>query len=1005
MSTESNSAGKPSSAAASTSRLEAQYSVLRALAESATLAEATPRLLQAIGEGLGWERGGVWRLDRRANVLRCVETWRRASVDEDELDALSRTMSFDLGVGLPGRVWQSGKPVWVPDVATDHNFPRALAAAKEGVHGALGVPIFVRGEILAVIEFCSSESHEPDAELMRTMASIGEQIGFFVERRRSEEELAQLFSLSRDMLCIAGYDGYFKRLNRAWEQVLGWSSAELTARPYLDFVHPDDRDSTIAEASRLASGMETVNFENRYQCRDGSYRWLSWSCTPSGQRRVIFAVARDITERITAAAELSKAKEAAEAASRAKGEFLANMSHEIRTPMNAILGMTELALDTRLTREQREYLTAARDAAGSLLALIDDILDFSKIEAGKLALERVPFDPRAAIGDAVRTLGPRAHQKGLELAIAVDRGVPERLVGDPRRLRQVLFNLVGNAIKFTESGEVVVRAGLESAGENERVLHVQVSDTGIGIAAEQQRMIFEAFAQAEGAATRHYGGTGLGLAICAQLVEMMSGRLWVQSNPGRGSTFHFTARFGPAPAAAEAKSAAPGAARRVRSAAAAGAVPGSEAAPGRRSADVAAGATPGVLRGRRVLAVDGSATQREVLGAMMSEWGLEVSLAESGERALEVLRRAASRSEPIAIVLVDAHLPGMDGFALIAAIRNEPAIAATAVILMTSAGRPGERARGAEMGVETTVAKPVTHADLRLGLVRVLAAGAAGATEPVRRRGRAARAARRLRVLVAEDNAVNRTLVVKLLQKRGHQVTVAENGREALGALEREAFDVALMDVQMPELDGFEATAEIRARERTSGRRLPIVAMTAHAMKGDRERCLAAGMDGYVSKPLDRRTLYETIERLGAARVTAGPAGAVLDTDALLRRAGGDRRLMREMAELFLADAPRMLEAVRGALATGDAPALSHAAHALKGSVSNFATAEAAEAALKLERLARSGALDQARAAHAQVEEEIARVCQALRDLVAAGAPPARVAAGARRRARVSRGT
>ena len=991
MSSEPKPAGKPSSAAASTSRLEAQYSVLRALAESATLAEATPRLLQAIGEGLGWERGGVWRVDRRANVLRCVETWRRSSLAEDELDALSRSMSFDLGVGLPGRVWQSGKPVWVPDIASDHNFPRAQAAAKEGLHGALGVPVFVRGEILAVIEFCSSESREPDADLMRTMASIGDQIGRFVERRRSEEELEQLFSLSRDMLCIAGYDGYFKRLNQAWEQVLGWSCAELIARPYLDFVHPDDRDATIAEAGRLATGMDTVHFENRYQCRDGSYRWLSWSATPAGQRRVIFATARDITERITAAAELSKTKEAAEAASRAKGEFLANMSHEIRTPMNAILGMTELALDTRLTREQREYLTAARDAAGSLLGLIDDILDFSKIEAGKLALERVPFDPRGAIGDAVRTLGPRAHQKGLELAIAVDRAVPERLTGDPRRLRQVLFNLVGNAIKFTESGEVVVRAGLESGSEC--VLHVRVSDTGIGIPAEQQRMIFEAFAQVEGAATRHHGGTGLGLAICAQLVEMMNGRLWVESHASRGSTFHFTARFEPVAATARAA----GGRRGAASGAGATVAVSADAA--------AAGATPGVLRGRRVLVVDGSATQREVLGEMMNDWGLKVSVAESGERALEVLRRDAGRSEAFAIALVDAHLPGMDGFALIEAIRGEPEIAETAVVLMTSAGRPGERARGAEMGDGTTGAKPVTHVDLRLGLVRVLAAGAAGGAETARRRGRGARAARRLRVLVAEDNAVNRTLVVRLLQKRGHRVTVVENGREALAALEREAFDVALMDVQMPELDGFEATAEIRARERTGGRRLPIVAMTAHAMKGDRERCLAAGMDGYVSKPLDRRKLYETIERLGVSHVTAGAAAAVLDTDALLRRAGGDRRLMREMAELFLADAPRMLDAVRDSLATGDASALSHAAHALKGSVSNFATAEATEAALKLERLARAGALGEARAAHAQVEEEIARVCQALRELVTENAPPARMAAGGGRRARVSRGT
>jgi len=386
-----------------------------------------------------------------------------------------------------------------------------------------------------------------------------------------------------------------------------------------------------------------------------------------------------------------------------------------------------------------------------------------------------------------------------------------------------------------------------------------------------------------------------------------------------------------------------------------------------------------------------------VLAEMMATWGLEVTAAESGERALDALDQAQARGAAFAVALLDAHAPGMDGFALIQAIRSAPAIRDTALVLMTTAGRPGERARGAELGVATTVSKPVTHADLRHALVRALAAGGA---EPARRKGRAARAARRLHVLVAEDNAVNRTLVVRLLQKRGHRATVASNGREALGALEREAFDVALMDVQMPELDGFETTAEIRARERTSGRHMPIVAMTAHAMKGDRERCLAAGMDGYVSKPIDGRKLFEAIERHAAARIAARAPGAALDPEELLRRAGGDRGLMREMAELFLADAPRMLEAVRGALRTGDAPALAHAAHALKGSVSNFARGEATATALKLERMARSGALEEARAAHGRMEEEVARVCQALRELLDEPAPRERLSGRGRRGSR-----
>ena len=457
----------------------------------------------------------------------------------------------------------------------------------------------------------------------------------------------------------------------------------------------------------------------------------------------------------------------------------------------------------------------------------------------------------------------------------------------------------------------------------------------------------------------------------------MDGRLWVESDPGRGSTFHFTARFEIAAPVADADGA----------------------------ASAGASADGESLRGRRALVVDDSATQREALVEMMADWGLRPEATESGERALDVLRRAAARGEAFEVALVDTHLQGMDGFALIEAIRSEPAHSGTALVLMTSAGRPGERARGAELGVATTVAKPVTHSDLRQALVRALSVHERGEPEPPRRRGRAARAARRLRVLVAEDNAVNRTLVVRLLQKRGHQATVAANGREALSALEREAFDVVLMDVQMPELDGFEATEEIRARERTSGRHLSIVAMTAHAMKGDRERCLAAGMDGYVSKPISGRRLFEAIERLAQPRSAALSDGAALDPEALLRRAGGDRRLVRELAEVFLADAPRMLEAIRASLAAGDAPALAHAAHALKGSVANFAAAEATEAALTLERLAQAGALGEARAAHRRVEEEVARVCQALRAMVAVSPRKARSAAGGRRGTRVSRGT
>ena len=828
-------------------------------------------------------------------------------------------------------------------------FPMVATLLAIGMSGGgISVAAFFREQadqpLLWIIDFAPLVLGLFAARLGQSQRELEELQRVYLERRLGAE-IDRFFTLSPDGLAILDADTLsFRRINPGFTQLLGYALEDLKGLAALDLIVEDDRDDASRRAERLHGGESVDRYEVRMRHRSGQTRWVQWNAMPLREDRVVYAIGRDVTESRDSHDLLVAAKEAAEEASRAKSDFLANMSHEIRTPMNGILGMTALALDTDLSPEQREFLEAVDESARSLLEILTDILDFSKIQTGRLALVPCPFDLEECLADALKTLAVRAGERGVDVTYDQARDVPTRLVGDEGRLRQVVVNLVGNAVKFTERGEIVVSVAVEERSGDSVTLAFSVRDTGIGIPEHLKTRIFAAFVQADTSATRQFGGTGLGLTISSEIVGMMGGRLVVESTVGRGSTFRFTVTLQVAAAEggdANAKSAA--------------------------------------LQGRAALIVDDNATSRRLLSEYLRWSGARAVAVGSIEEGLQEVLKARAGGRAFDVVIVDGDLQAPDGRGLAERLAA-PEFGNPDVVVVSSRRKPDRSsawaARPTGAASSGHLARPLFPGELREAFqrrVRVLSFEVAASKRAPATAEQ--HAYRKVRVLLAEDNKVNQMLAVALLKKRGYDVTIADNGREAVNLVKRSQFDVVLMDVQMPELDGFEATSLIRAMEAGTAKRLPIIAVTAHAMEGDRQRCLDAGMDDYVSKPLDP-------ERLEAAIVRWTGRLADFEHSRALDLAAGDEGVLEQIVKVFLDRAPDRLEAIHRALDAHDGAGLERTAHMMEDAATSLAMPRIRDIAHRIAVLGKRGELAQAAQLIIDLDEAVGSGTSAARELI-----------------------